>query len=266
MISDFQFHDESIKSALVEITNALNYTCKTLKLPLAQTWIICNQLTECITAIDSASYIGDASLLRFHKECCDQHLLKTQGVVGRAFEANQTCFTPDITAYSKTEYPLSHLAIMYGLRAAVAVPVRSVYTASTDFILEFFLPMDSEDKQKRVLESLYDVLGRCLRTFYILEDKNLDTELIPGKQGEVSSSSRLSDDETSVKRSRKDRTSCDLSESWKKGGTNSRDDDNKQTKNEKNINLNVLRQHFAGSLKDAAKNIGGNNVLSQKLY
>ncbi|KAI4350216.1 hypothetical protein L6164_004689 [Bauhinia variegata] len=43
---------------------------------------------------------------------------------------NQTmfCNSTDITAFSKTEYPLAHHAKMFRLHAAVAIPLPSVYT------------------------------------------------------------------------------------------------------------------------------------------
>ncbi|PRQ25175.1 hypothetical protein RchiOBHm_Chr6g0280731 [Rosa chinensis] len=44
---------------------------------------------------------------------------------------------------------------MFGLHASVAIPFRSVYTGSADFVLEFFLPKDCPDpeKQKQMLNS-----------------------------------------------------------------------------------------------------------------
>ncbi|KAG9150556.1 hypothetical protein Leryth_024827, partial [Lithospermum erythrorhizon] len=124
-------HDLSFQAALPEILEVLKTACVTHKLPLAQTWVPCVQqgkggsrhsdenLDRCVSTVDSACYIADSSIRGFHEACSEHHLLKGQGVAGNAFNTNEPCFSHDVTSYSKTEYPLSHHAMMFGVRAAV---------------------------------------------------------------------------------------------------------------------------------------------------
>ncbi|RVW48383.1 Protein NLP2 [Vitis vinifera] len=164
--------NELYQAALPEILKVLARVCRTHRLPLAQTWAPCIQQGKggCrhsdknyalfLSTVDHAYYVTDPKFKGFNEACFDHHLFRGQGVVGRALTTNQPCFESDITAFSKTEYPLSHHARMFGLRAAVAIRLKSIYNGSADFILEFFLPTDCQEteEQKQVLNSLSIVI------------------------------------------------------------------------------------------------------------
>ncbi|KAL0322836.1 UNVERIFIED_CONTAM: protein NLP5 [Sesamum angustifolium] len=179
--------DLSYQAALPEILEVLRSACGTHGLPLAQTWVQCTlqgkggcrhsdeNLRNCVSPVDSACYIGDSRIQGFHDACSEYHLLKGQGIVGRAFRTNQPCFSPDVTAYNKTEYPLSHHARMFGLKAAVAIRLRSICTGSADFVLEFFLPMNCKDpeEQKKLLTSLSTIIQNVCRTLRVVTDQEL---------------------------------------------------------------------------------------------
>ncbi|KAK9287078.1 hypothetical protein L1049_015488 [Liquidambar formosana] len=203
--------NESYKAALPEILEVLTSVCKTHRLPLAQTWGPCIQhgksgcwhsdknYAYCVSTIDSAYYVADQQILGFHEACSEHHLFRSQGIVGRALTTNQPCFVADVSACSKTEYPLSHHARMFGLRAAVAIRLRSIYTESSDFVLEFFLPTDCQDieEQKRMLILLSIVLRQSFRSLYVLMDKELEEEVIfPLSEVVVASDGRLNKEET----------------------------------------------------------------------
>ncbi|XP_051138008.1 protein NLP5-like [Andrographis paniculata] len=186
--------DGSYQAALTEIRNVLKCVCEAHELPLAQTWSPCSQkgkggcrhsdenYERCVSTIDSACYVGDQQAYGFHEACSEHHLLRGEGIAGKAFLTNQPCFAQDITAFSKTEYPLAHHARFFNLCAAVAIRLRSTYTGTAhDFVLEFFLPLNCKaaQDQKRMLESLSYVIQHTCQSLRVVTDQELAQETPP---------------------------------------------------------------------------------------
>ncbi|KAE8670210.1 Plant regulator RWP-RK family protein, putative isoform 2 [Hibiscus syriacus] len=119
--------NELYQAALPDIVEVLRSICKRYMLPLALTWAPClnqgksgcrhsDENFYCVSTLDSACFVAD----------------EVRRII------------------------LSHHARMFGLRAAVAVPLQSTFTGSVAFVLELFLPKDCCDSeaQKHTLNSL----------------------------------------------------------------------------------------------------------------
>ncbi|KAK4477274.1 hypothetical protein RD792_016488 [Penstemon davidsonii] len=309
--------NESYQAALREIRNVLKCVCETHKLPLAQTWAPCIQegkggcrhsdenYTRCVSTMDTACYVADPQVSGFHEACSEHHLLKGEGIAGKAFLTNQPCFAQDITAFSKTEYPLAHHARVFNLCAAVAIRLRSTYTGASDFVLEFFLPLNCKDadSQTMMLASLSLVIQQTCQSLRVVTDEELAREIsaretgkTPLKEPTGDSLSWIEDIKdpqqkgkgfaVSLRRHKEEPEEFNVTAQWvnnsgldllqpdygpegsgKDTGNFSFSSGNlilgtktssgrRRAKTEKTISLQVLRQYFAGSLKDAAKSIG----------
>ncbi|CAA3016269.1 Hypothetical predicted protein [Olea europaea subsp. europaea] len=107
--------NEPYRAALAEIKDVLKCVCTTHNIAFGTGLGSIFSHIHCVSTVDSACYVADPQVVGFHEAFSEPHLLKGEGIVGKAFMTNQPCFAEDITVFCKTEYPLSHHARMFNL-------------------------------------------------------------------------------------------------------------------------------------------------------
>ncbi|KAG6395488.1 hypothetical protein SASPL_146133 [Salvia splendens] len=217
------------RAALAEIKDILFAICRSHRLPLALTWIP-NETAQVLFLEESTCYSTDERMEGFVHACTNHFLEEGKGLVGKALKSNRPFFYPDVKEFHVSEYPLVHHARKLGLSAAVAIRLRSSYTAEDDYVVEFFLPVDTKGDNEKLLlvrSLLANVETICTSLSKVSElvEETKPEQLV------------INDELHSTKRY-------------------SKQTEKKRNTSEKNISLNVLQKYFSENLKHAASSLG----------
>ncbi|GMN58028.1 hypothetical protein TIFTF001_027104 [Ficus carica] len=179
--------DEDYQEFKDEISEVLKSVDKMHELSLLRAWVPCFLNHTCVDGqlghVNSVSILEgvfekaryrESGLFHFKLVSSSFHLLKGQGVIGKAFMTNHPFFSTDITSSSNADDPLSSCAWLNGVhKAAVAIPLRSIRNA--DCILEFLFPTRCRNLEEpmKILAALFLTLKQCCKTLSVVTENVL---------------------------------------------------------------------------------------------
>ncbi|XP_059654650.1 protein NLP6-like [Cornus florida] len=194
-VADENDSDDVFPHILVEIYFGLKVVCRTYKLPLALVWVPCKRFNtmdnssdafdvscmgQVLHADNRASYLLVDNLEEFLGFSGWNNLQKGQGVVGSAHRSHKLCFCRDISQFSLTEYPLLPIAGLFGLTSCFAIYLQSTCAENSDYILEFFLPLETTyvEDPTTFLSSLLETMRQHFPSFKLPSGEELGVEFI----------------------------------------------------------------------------------------
>ncbi|KAG7952850.1 hypothetical protein I3843_12G080000 [Carya illinoinensis] len=260
-----QICNEGRQNALAEILGILTAVCETHKLPLAQTWVPCRHRNIlayggglkksctsfdgicmaqiCMSTPDVALYVVDSQMWRFREACVHTHTGDDDYIL-------EFFLPPRITDFYEQQILLGSLL------ATMKQHFQSLKVAS-DIELEEEVSVEIVQVSEAGVDSRLESIQIPLSTKLTPRPDDLpdmgDMVQDSPKQQLMVSLDDINDKGTDVKNgggSINNFSSLDIKEMKNKS-------QRKRGKTEKSISLEVLQQYFAGSLKDAAKSLGG---------
>lgn len=185
--NQYKDEDKALTSAFHELTLVLESVSKIHKLPLALSWVPCSACDSLLLgqfSSEGGEYLGafesnNNHLVDFLIANTGYHLPKGS-VAERVLSVPNMLYCKDVTQFSIAEYPLVPFARHCKLSGWFTICLHSSYTGEDVYILEFFLPVSSEDNENTL--ATVDVILRTIKenfkTFKFASGKEL---------GEVSS-------------------------------------------------------------------------------
>lgn len=108
---------------------------------------------------------------------CEFH---TNGVIGKVIESeSKMYFCEDLCSSSICEQPLAHYLQRFRLEICFAICLKSSYTGSSLYVIEYFLsPHSTKDEYSRTLCFLLSTMKQMLKSFKVASGRQLGEELV----------------------------------------------------------------------------------------